>query len=310
MPDWRGGRDKAGRATIIGAALTALWLVMLLLFWLTSGGAGDGPGRWVSIVAALMPVALIWVAVRLAHSVQALGDEAQDLRASLEHHLLRREPPRGGAEAAAPETATPRLAAPPPRPAPPAATRERAAAPPPVRREEPRQSSLGFDAPEPVDLPAETVLRALNFPDGPDDAAAIAALRDALRDPDHARLIRSAQDVVTLLADRGIYTDDLEPAPADAAAWRRFAEGQRGQAVSGVGAVHDPQMLEAAVVAMRSDDVFRDAVHHFLRLFDRGATALLPRLSDDEIVWLAETRSARAFMLMARAAGLFGQEEG
>ena len=36
---------------------------------------------------------------------------------------------------------------------------------------------------------------------------------------------------------------------------------------------------------------------------------MMPQLSDDEILWLAETRSARAFMLLARAAGLFGQDE-
>ena len=55
--------------------------------------------------------------------------------------------------------------------------------------------------------------------------------------------------------------------------------------------------------------MFRDAVHHFLRLFDRSVTELMPQLTDDEILWLAQTRSARAFMLLARAAGLFGQEE-
>ena len=67
--------------------------------------------------------------------------------------------------------------------------------------------------------------------------------------------------------------------------------------------------LEAATAAMRGDEVFRDAVHHFLRLFDRSVTEMMPQLSDDEILWLAETRSARAFMLLARAAGLFGQDE-
>lgn len=174
---------------------------------------------------------------------------------------------------------------------------------------DPRQTSLGLDAPEPVDLSPVTVIRALNFPDGPDDREAIAALRDTLRDPDHARLIRSAQDVITLLADRGIYTDELEAGPADVSAWRRFAEGQRGSAVSAVGAVRNAELLDAATAEMRADDVFRDAVHHFLRLFDRSVTALMPDMGDDDIAWLAQTRSALAFMLLARAAGLFGQAD-
>ncbi|WBU56768.1 hypothetical protein [Paracoccus sediminicola] len=311
MPVWRGYGNVSGRATLIGAGLTVLWLFMLLIFWLTAGDAGSGPGRWVSVVAALMPLGLIWLAVGLARAVDELREEAVSLRAALEHSVLRKEPPRN---AAAQGVSAP-AASPMPRPAQTAPARTvphpslpRAAATAAASEPDLRQTSLGFDAPEPVELPTQTVIRALNFPDGPNDREAVAALRDALRDPDHARLIRSAQDVVTLLAERGIYTDDLAPEPTDARAWRRFAEGQRGQAVSGVGTVRDPEIIEAATAAMRADDVFRDAVHHFLRLFDRSATALLPRLSDDEIFWMADTRSARAFMLMARASGLFGQD--
>ncbi|MDO5641771.1 MAG: hypothetical protein Q4G26_05200 [Paracoccus sp. (in: a-proteobacteria)] len=312
MPDWRGQGDRGSRALMIGAGLTALWLVMLLIFWLAAGGGAGGAPGWVSAVAALMPLGLIWMAVGLARAIDALKAEAETLRAMLAASNARAAPPAPDAD-----LPPPRPAHVPPMPAPrgrnpaPAA----AAAPPPARRADPaadpRQSSLGFEQPEepaPPPLAAATVIRALNFPDGPDDHAAIAALRDTLRDPGHARLIRSAQDVITLLADRGIYTDDLDAGITDTAAWRRFAEGQRGQAVAPMGRVRDAALLDAATAAMRSDDVFRDAVHHFLRLFDRSATALMPELSDDEIIWLAQTRSALAFMLLARAAGLFGQE--
>ena len=49
-----GGMARGGRALIIGAALTVLWLVMLLIFWLTSGGDGAaGAPGWISVVAAL-----------------------------------------------------------------------------------------------------------------------------------------------------------------------------------------------------------------------------------------------------------------
>ncbi len=316
MADWRSGSGRGGRALIIGAGLTALWLLMLLIFWLTSGSGSGAPG-WISAVAALMPLGLIWLAVGLARAIDILKAEAADLRADLEHGAIMRADPMAGrnqGEQAARQSYQPAMtaAAPaprvqPPRPAPAARRaddRAQAAA------ADPRQTSLGFDdTPDPIDLPAITVIRALNFPDGPDDREAVAALRDTLRDPDHARLIRSAQDVITLLADRGIYTDELEAGPADVGAWRRFAEGQRGSAVSGMGAVRNPEMLDAAIDEMRHDDVFRDAVHHFLRLFDRSVTALMPQMGDDEIAWLAQTRSALAFMLLARAAGLFGQAD-
>ncbi|AUM74752.1 hypothetical protein [Paracoccus jeotgali] len=303
-----------GRAVLVGAVLTLLWLLALLLFPSGSGGWG-----WVAGASALVPPVLIWIAVGLIRSIDALRAEAESLRALLDQHPDRpdslgvdaprpaprapaaqaayapaaqvvRSTPTSAPRAAAPRAIAPQTAVPAPQPVP----------------GDPRQTSLGFDAPSAVELPPEIVIQALNFPDGPEDHSAIAALREALRDPDHARLIRSAQDVVTLLADRGIITDELPAGPTDASAWRRFADGQRGQAVSAMGAITDPAVIEAATLAMRGDDVFRDAVHHFLRLFDRGATALIPRLSDEEIVWLAETRSARAFMLLARAAGLFG----
>ena len=61
---------------------------------------------------------------------------------------------------------------------------------------------------------------ALNFPDGPDDHEAIRCLRLALSHPELARLIRAAQDVVTLLASRGIYMDDIQVPETDPALWR------------------------------------------------------------------------------------------
>lgn len=311
MADWRSLSGPGGRALVIGVALTAAWLLLLLIFWLTSGSGSGAPG-WVSAVAALMPLGLIWLAVGLARAIDSLKAEANALRAEVTQGSLTRADPRLPRNAPEADTRQPER-----RPPTPTVTRvqpvkqaqqarrtdERALA----AATDPRQSSLGLDAPGSVDLPPMTVIRALNFPDGPNDHEAIAALRETLRDPDQARLIRSAQDVITLLADRGIYTDELEARPADVSAWRRFAEGQRGSAVGAMGAVQDPDMLDAATAAMRGDDVFRDAVHHFLRLFDRSVTALMPELNDDEIAWMAQTRSALAFMLLARAAGLFGQ---
>ena len=327
MADLRTRLHNKDRATVIGVGLTALWVLMLAVFWLTSAGAGAGPGRWVSVVAALSPLALIWIAVRLAREIEALRSDAADMRAFLlqqsnddpraaatppaQARALSAKKASGASAQTRPtraQTVRSVQANPPADRRPGARASPAAASDTQAKPDDARQSSLGFDAPEAVLLPPETLIRALNFPDGPDDHEAVQALRVALRDPDHARLLRSAQDVVTLLAERGIFTDDLVPEQADSAAWRRFADGQRGRSVAGVGAIREPESLEAATAAMRADEVFRDAVHHFLRLFDRGVTSMVPEITDNEIAWLTETRSARAFMLLARAAGLFGQD--
>ncbi len=45
--------------------------------------------------------------------------------------------------------------------------------------------------------------------------------------------------------------------------------------------------------------------HHFLRQFDKTVAEFEKNASDPELVALTETRTARAFMLLARVTGTF-----
>jgi len=56
---------------------------------------------------------------------------------------------------------------------------------------------------------------------------------------------------------------------------------------------------------MREDAVFRDAGHHFLRTFDKTIAEFEKNASDADIADLADTRTARAFMLFGRVTGTF-----
>ena len=56
---------------------------------------------------------------------------------------------------------------------------------------------------------------------------------------------------------------------------------------------------------MRQDPVFRDTAHHFLRQFDRTLNEFEQTATDQELSDLAETRTARAFMLLGRVSGTF-----
>lgn len=172
------------------------------------------------------------------------------------------------------------------------------------------------------DLEIPDLIRALNFPLTADDEAGFAALRLALRHRGTSHLIHAAQDVLTLLSQQGLYMDDLAPdmepggdsehetkdalpAFADPAIWRRFAHGARGPAVAALGGIHDAEALSATQTRMQDDEIFRDAAHHFLRVFDKNVTELEPRADDDALVALSDTRTARAFMLLGRASGIF-----
>ena len=154
-------------------------------------------------------------------------------------------------------------------------------------------------------LDRNTFIRALNFPETAEDEEGFAALRKALKDRQAAQLIQAAQDVLTLMSQDGIYMDDLRPDLARPEIWRRFAKGERGRVVAALGGVRDRSSLALAAGRMKQDPIFRDAAHHFLRHFDRMFAELEQTASDTEINDLAETRTARAFMLLGRVAGIF-----
>ncbi len=159
------------------------------------------------------------------------------------------------------------------------------------------------DSPAPVPVP--DFVRAMNFPDSPDDAEGFRILRRAFEDRSTAKLLRSAQDVLNLLAQDGIYMDDLEPDRARPELWRRFAQGERGREITAIGGIRDRSALALSAGRMRSDTIFRDAAHHFLRQFDKTFAAFEKNASDQQIARLTETRTARAFMLLGRVTGSF-----
>ena len=273
----------------IAAGAAAAWLVLVALAWFLLGTAG------VALLAALAPLGAIGLAAR---SAGTLGRAEED-RAGLRRELaglraeLRRLPRAEPADASPAEGA-------PDRP-------ERAVAPRPEPEPEPEEEAEPEPPPRPRPPPigTGTLVRALNFPEDADDRDGFEALRLALADPQSRRLVQASQDVLTLLSQNGVYMDDLEAEPAPPAVWRRFAGGVRGPGVSEVGGVRDEDALELARARMSRDTVFRDAVQHFLRQFDLGLQRFVGHASDDELSLFAETRTALAFMLLARAARLF-----
>lgn len=154
-------------------------------------------------------------------------------------------------------------------------------------------------------LSTSDFIRALHFPETAEDQEGFAALRRALKDRPSAQLVQAAQDVLTLLSQDGIYMDDLRPDMARPELWRRFAKGERGRTIAALGGVRDRSSLALAAGRMKQDPIFRDAAHHFLRLFDKGFARFESTASDSEISDLAGTRTARAFMLLGRVTGTF-----
>ena len=294
-----GAQDSVAR--LIALAFSAVWLGAAGLYafagWRTEGLLGWG----LLALGAALPVILAWVlvgtivAIRNLHAqTAALQRTIEGLRAAQSRAPVLRQ---STDTPSAPETSPPFPQA-----------QIAAALAPPAQHEPNAQPTLALGT-ELIDLPAfvevADVLRALHFPDSPDDAEGFRALRLALTDHGLAKLIRAAQDVLNLLAEDGIFVDGLTADHPRPELWRKFAAGERGGIIAGLGGVRDRSSLALTAARMRGDDVFRDAAHHFLRSFDKAMVTLEPRASDSDLTALSDTRTARAFMLFGRVTGIF-----
>jgi hypothetical protein len=313
---------------IVAVMLSLLWLGVVVAYFTFVEredilGVDGGTGLLVKLFIVFLPIALIWVAAVTSRTVRTLRDEARRLQVSVDamrHSYLQQQHAAAAAVVSAPnvERKLDEIAAsakqtesalamfstrrdPGARPVAPGPA-------PPPSTQTADQPALALDTPsdpmrEPLSI--EEFIRALNFPDSPEDKEGFRCLRLALEDREASRLIRAAQDVLTLLSQDGIFVDDLRPDRARPEVWRRFAGGERGRAVAALGGIRDRSAIALTAGRMRSDPVFRDAAHHFLRQFDRGLVAFEKTASDTDIAELADTRTARAFMLFGRVTGVF-----
>ncbi len=311
-------------AEVIAGAFAGVWIVGVGAYLWYGGDMGTGiPGLVLSLLVVFLPLGLLWLTLVTARSVRGLREEAARLQVTVDamRHAYVLSQQSGGAhpiekrleEIAAAQRQTEAqlsmfvsrrdstLSVP-------SADRKAALVAPtaPAPAEEEPRLALGTPAEDlRAPLSVAEFVKALNFPESAEDREGFRALRRSLEDRTASKLVRAAQDVLTLLAQDGIYMDDLTPDRARPEVWRRFAEGERGRTIAALGGIRDRASLALTAGRMRDDPVFRDAGHHFLRAFDRCVAAFAPNASDSELAELAETRTARAFMLFGRVTGIF-----
>jgi hypothetical protein len=307
---------------VAAALLAAIWALGFGA-WMILAPAEGRPAGLVALLIFFLPLAVLWMAVATARQLRALREEAARLQVTvdaLRHaYVLAQQTgaARGTVEkrldeiAAAQKQAEATLAM--------FVSRRDATLSIPSAD---RKAALALPAPDPaadqpalaLGTPAEELraplsvadfVRALHFPETAEDRDGFRALRLALEDRRASKLIRAAQDVLTLLAQDGIYMDDLRPDRARPDLWRRFAHGARGREIAALGGIRDRASLALTAARMREDTVFRDAAHHFLRLYDRTFQEFERTATDAELADLSDTRTARAFMLLGRVTGTF-----
>jgi hypothetical protein len=309
---------------VVALALSGIWLLAASVFFLLlpseadEGGAG-GLRFLMVMMSIFMPVGMIWVAATAARSSRIMREESQRLQAAIDairhSYIAQKQSGTIGGEPGTVARKLDEIAA---------ATRKtetalatftsrreqnrlaKPAAPQAAHHDDQPALALGTQAADmALPLAAEDFIRALNFPESAEDSAGFASLRRALKDRMAAQLIQAAQDVLTLLSQDGIYMDDLRPDRARPEVWRAFGQGARGRSIAALGGIRDRSSLALTSGRMKQDPIFRDAAHHFLRRFDKTFAEFEQTATDGEISALAETRTARAFMLLGRVAGTF-----
>ena len=311
-----------GREPLFATNFSVLWIIGLAAYGagyfglIGEGVEPQGPVSLEAILfvfAAVLPVALVWIGVLMLRRVAEVQRDARDLAAALKRFqtgpagnpAARITPaPKGGAETNA------KLAA--------LSAQMQQVEKALVTMLQSKVEEAGASEPvedEPVAIATEDqsetlnwdeLLHALNFPTDEKDKDGFRALRIAMGHRNTSQCLRAAEDIMNLLSQDGIYTDDLSPEIAPAALWRHFAKGARGEEVAAVGGIHDPSAVAKVRSRMRSDPIFRDAALHFQRQFDIILRDFCGEGTDEQIQKLANTRTGRTFMLLGRVSGMFG----
>jgi hypothetical protein len=309
---------------IAGVGLSLIWVLLILVYVLVTppGSEARTLGLVMTLLMVFLPIALIWAVVITLRSIRELRAEAGRLQATVDAMRSSYVQAQGNGMKPSVEKRLDEIAASTKQAetvlatftsrrdaalSVPSADRKAALAParPEPAAEEP---TLALGTPTEDFRPPLSVadfIRALQFPETPEDKEGFRALRLALEDRTSSKLIRAAQDVLTLLSQDGIYMDDLQPDMCHPELWRRFAAGERGRSIAALGGIRDRASLALTAGRMKADPVFRDAAHHFLRAFDKTIAVFEPNASDAELADLADTRTARAFMLFGRVTGTF-----
>jgi hypothetical protein len=316
------GEGRMAATEWVAAGLCVVWVLAVAAYVWQAPPEVESLGLVLTLLVVFLPLALIWAAVTTLRSVRSLRAEAARLHATVEAMRAAYVASQQGGLKPSVEKKLNEIAQS-------AKQTETALATFTSRRDgtlvvpsADRKATLAVPRPDPAaeqpalalgtpaedlrpPLPNADFVRALQFPESPDDKTGFRSLRLALEDRNAAKLIRAAQDVLTLLAQEGIYMDDLKPDRARPEFWRRFAAGEKGRAIAALGGVRDRSSLALTAGRMREDPIFKDAAHHFLRTFDRAFQDFEKGASDAELSDLAETRTARAFMLLGRVTGTF-----
>ena len=294
-----------------GLVLAGLWAVLVLSYSVGMSGAlaANGLPRALAILlcvlGAFVPLALAGLAVSLRHVMRSM-QEVSPAEVSLPSMPSLPDPsPQIKALDRQIADLTKRVATLSPRPTSASATEPEAAVAPPAPVSQAVQELPLEPAPKPKAEPLseEELVLALDFPRDARDQRGFAILERATQFRPLAELLQAAEDVMNLMSQHGVYMDDLSADALPANALRGFFSGRRDTLDPYLDPDRDAVAHDKVRAQMSDDLIYRDSVLHFMRRFEMALGGFHASVTDETLEALMETRTGRAFVLLARANG-------
>ncbi len=154
----------------------------------------------------------------------------------------------------------------------------------------------------------EKFVKAANFPDSEDDRETLEALYAVLTDREAAALLQTAEDVLSTLADLNLFMEDMQVHHAPIELWRSYIIDGDSRDILDIGGVRDPHAIEDVEFALNERQEFARISKAFFDQYETIVARLFQETDDPTLaVELADTRTGRAYMLIGRAEGRFGE---
>ncbi len=167
--------------------------------------------------------------------------------------------------------------------------------PPPPPTDDPEEPPKQI---QPLPVPRDTLIRAMNFAEDADDTEAFEALDAAAEDPEIDELLDLAMQMLQALAAAELAVDSLPVDFAQPVEWRKAFPGKGRRPLEFLGSVGNPPHHSAVRRMFECNPDLRAAADSFT---DR-ALSLTGRLifeaSDRQILAFADTRTMRACILI------------
>ena len=151
----------------------------------------------------------------------------------------------------------------------------------------------------------DMLLRALNFPNDENDLEGFTALNLARENNTIFQLLQVSEDFLNLLAQDGIYLDDLKIDPPSVKAWVNFINNKQNEHCKKLTCSGIDEQIKTLKIRLKSDVVFRDTALMLMRRFDKLLQDRLESAEDHQIFKIADTRSGKAFLVVGKISDAF-----